>query len=102
MSSYNDIRKTVHSSLGKFKDTINRYKTSISLGEKLKIIIKVDSEILINETFWEGGARNFNDGNISRVYNALKESFEENTNRLKASPVKNAPFTPKIKKCTKG
>ncbi len=83
MSTYSDIRKTVHSSLGKFKDTINRYKTSISFGDKLKIVIKVDNEILINETFWQGGARNFNDGNITRVYNALKESFEENTSRLK-------------------
>tara|TARA_R110002072_G_scaffold59514_1_gene151482 strand:- start:73590 stop:78320 length:4731 start_codon:yes stop_codon:yes gene_type:complete len=83
MSTYADIRKTVHSSLGKFKDSIKRYKSSISFGDKLKIIIKVDNEILINETFWQGGARNFNDGNIIRVYNALKESFEENTNRLK-------------------
>ena len=83
MSTYGDIRKTVHSSLGKFKDTIKRYKSSISFGDKLKIVIKVDDEILINETFWQGGARNFNDGNILRVYNALKESFEENTNRLK-------------------
>ena len=83
MSTYSDIRKTVHSSLGKFKNKIKSYKNSISFGDKLKIVIKVDNEILINETFWQGGARNFNDGNISRVYSALKESFEENTNRLK-------------------
>lgn len=83
MSTYGEIRKTVHSSLGKFKDKIKSYKNSISFGDKVKIVIKVDNEILINETFWQGGARNFNDGNISRVYNALKESFEENTNRLK-------------------
>ncbi len=83
MAVYSDIRKTVHSSLNKFKETITRYKTSISFGDKLKIIIKVDNQVLINETFWQGGARNFNEGNIERVYSALKESFEENTNRLK-------------------
>tara|TARA_R110002124_G_scaffold251205_5_gene416444 strand:+ start:11295 stop:16025 length:4731 start_codon:yes stop_codon:yes gene_type:complete len=83
MSTYSETRKTVHSSLGKFKDTIKRFKSSISFGENLRIVIKVDDEILINETFWKGGARNFNDGNISRVYSALKESFEDNTSRLK-------------------
>ena len=83
MSTYSEIRKTVHSSLGKFKDAIKSYKSSISFGDKLKIVIKIDNEILINETFWQGGARNFNEGNVSRVYNALKESFDKNTNRLK-------------------
>ncbi|WP_235015726.1 protein kinase [Aquimarina sp. AU58] len=83
MSTYEEIRKTIHSSLGKFKDKIKSYKKSISFGDKLKMLVKIDNEILINETFWKGGARNFNDGNITRVYKALKESFEENTNRLK-------------------
>ncbi len=87
MSTYGEIRKTVNSSLGKFKDKIKSYKNSISFGDKLKMLVKVDNEILINETFWQGGARNFNEGNITRVYNALKESFEENTNRLKEHKV---------------
>ena len=87
MSTYGDLRRTVHSSLGKFKDKIKSYKNSISFGEKLKMIVKIDNEILINETFWTGGARNFNDGNITRVYEALKSSFEENTNRLKEHKV---------------
>ncbi len=83
MSNYGELRKTIHTSLAKFKSKIERYKTSISLKDKLKVVIKIDNEILINETFWQGGARNFNDGNIQKVYNALKESFDENTNRLK-------------------
>lgn len=83
MSTYTNIRKTVHSSLGKFKDKIILYKNSLTLSDGLKIVIKIDGEIIINEKFWKGGARNFNEGNILRVYNSLKESFEENTNRLK-------------------
>ncbi len=83
MSNYGQLRKTIYSSLNKFKEKINGYKTSISLKEKLKVVIKVDNEVLINETFWQGGARNFNDGNILKVYDALKNSFKENTNRLK-------------------
>jgi len=83
MSKYVEIRNTVLSSLSKFKDKIQSYKTSISFQQKLKFLVKVDGEVLISETFWNGGARNFNEGNIERVFLALKEAFEENTNRLK-------------------
>lgn len=83
MSKYSEIRNTVLSSLNKFKDKIQGYKNAISFGDKLKFLVKVDSEVLISETFWNGGARNFNEGNIEKVYKALKDAFEENTNRLK-------------------
>ncbi len=83
MSKYSEIRNTVLSSLNKFKDKIQGYKNAISFEDKLKFLVKVDSEVLISETFWNGGARNFNEGNIERVYKALKDAFEENTNRLK-------------------
>lgn len=87
MAKYGELRKTIHSSLSKFKQKIEGYKSSISLQDKLKVLIKTDDEILINETFWEGGARNFNEGNINKVYNALRNSFEENTSKLKAHKI---------------
>ncbi|MDT0649898.1 methylation-associated defense system protein kinase MAD6 [Autumnicola edwardsiae] len=87
MAKYGELRKTIHSSLNKFKEKIEGYKSSISLQDKLKVLIKTDNEVLINETFWEGGARNFNEGNITKVYNALRESFEDNTNKLKAHKI---------------
>ena len=87
MTKYSELRKTIHSSLSKFKEKIEGYKSSISFQDKLKVLIKTDNEILINETFWPGGARNFNQGNIDKVYNALRQSFEENTNRLKAHKI---------------
>lgn len=87
MAKYGELRKTIHSSLNKFKEKIEGYKSSISLQDKLKVLIKTDNEVLINETFWEGGARNFNEGNINKVYNALRNSFEENTNKLKAHKI---------------
>lgn len=87
MSKYGDLRNTILSSLNKFKEKIEGYKTSISFQDKLKVLIKTDNEVLINETFWEGGARNFNEGNINKVYNALKDSFEENTNKLRAHKI---------------
>jgi serine/threonine protein kinase len=87
MTKYGELRKTIHSSLNKFKEKIEGYKSSISLQDKLKVVIKTDNEVLINETFWEGGARNFNEGNINKVYDALRNSFEENTNKLKAHKI---------------
>lgn len=83
MAKYGELRKTIHSSLNKFKEKIEGYKTSISLQDRLKVMIKTDNEVLINETFWQGGARNFNEGNINKVYQALRDSFDENTNKLR-------------------
>ena len=83
MFTYGEIRKAVRSSLSKFKDKIKRYKKSISLDRKLNMVVKVDNKILINKTFWTGGARNFNDGNIDRVYKSLKECFENNKKILR-------------------
>ena len=81
MAKYGELRKTIHSSLNKFKEKIEGYKSSISFQDKLIVLIKTDNEVLINETFWEGGARNFNEGNITTLYNALMQNY------LKITPI---------------
>lgn len=86
-NTYVDLHDAISKALEKFKENIEKYKTSIDLGEKIKLVLKVDDEIIINNTFWQGGARNFNPGNIERVYNAMKELFEQNKDKIKAHKI---------------
>src|SRR5690606_20089507 len=53
-------------------------------SNRIHIMLKMDSEKIIEAPFWEGGARNFNDGNIQRIYDGLINVFEEYKARLSA------------------
>lgn len=87
MNSYVDLHESVDNVLSRFKSNIEKYKSSIDLGEKIKLVLKVDGESIINQTFWNGGARNFNPGNVERVYQALKELFDNNRDKIKAHKI---------------
>ena len=84
MSTYNELEVKVINSLDHFKTKLNNYKKSLSLGEKISLTFKVDSNIIIQETFWQGGARNFNEGNIERLHNELKKLFKAHKDALQA------------------
>ncbi|HZH88543.1 MAG TPA: serine/threonine-protein kinase, partial [Chitinophagaceae bacterium] len=75
MASFSELEKKILNSFDHFKSKLVNYKSSLSLSDKIKLTLKLDSEIIINEYFWNGGARNFNDGNIERVHTALKDLF---------------------------
>lgn len=86
-NTYVDLHDAIKKALDKFKENIESYKTSLDLSGKIKLVLKVDDEMIINEVFWQGGARNFNPGNIERVYNAIKELFELNKDKIKAHKI---------------
>lgn len=77
------LKDTIDKALSKFKDNLKKYKSSIKLDEKIKVNIKVDSESIVSETFWNGGAKTFTDGNVERVYQSLKETVEKNKDKIK-------------------
>ncbi|SHI54554.1 methylation-associated defense system protein kinase MAD6 [Flavobacterium haoranii] len=86
-NTYVDLHEAIAKALDKFKENIEKYKTSIDLGDKIKLVLKVDDEMIINDMFWQGGARNFNPGNIERVYSAMKDLFEQNKDKIKAHKI---------------
>ncbi|UFH45344.1 protein kinase [Flavobacterium galactosidilyticum] len=86
-NTYVDLHAAIQNALERFKDNIEKYKTSIDLGEKIKLVLKVDDEMIINEVFWNGGARNFNPGNVDRVYNAIKDLFDKNKDKIKSHKI---------------
>lgn len=87
LNTYVNLHEAINKSLEKFKENIKQFKTSIDLGQKIKLILKVDDEFIISEEFWNGGARNYNPGNIERVYNALKDVFEKHKDKIKAHKI---------------
>ncbi|MHA6279351.1 methylation-associated defense system protein kinase MAD6 [Salinimicrobium sp. CAU 1759] len=84
MATFLELETTVLKSFEKFKNKLYTYKKSLSLSERIHIMLKMDSEKIIEAPFWEGGARNFNDGNIQRVYDGLINVFEEHKEKLSA------------------
>lgn len=77
------LKDSIDEALSKFKDNLKKYKNSILLNEKIKVIIKVDSESIVNEVFWNGGAQTFTEGNINRVYESLIETVAQNKEKIK-------------------
>ncbi|MCM8568888.1 protein kinase [Gramella jeungdoensis] len=83
MQRFVTLNDTIDEALGKFKDNLKKYKNSIKLNEKIKVNIKVDSESIVSEIFWNGDAKSFTEGNIDRVYNSLVETVERNKEKIK-------------------
>src|SRR5690606_23692984 len=73
--------------LSRFKENLTKYKSSLDLGKPMKLVVKVDDEYIINEVFWQGGAKSFTDGNIERIYQALTELFAKNKEELKVKKI---------------
>lgn len=84
---YIDLHESIQSVLTRFKENLTKYKSSIDLGKSIKLIVKVDDENIINEEFWNGGAKSFTDGNVERIYIALTELFEKNKEELKLKKI---------------
>ncbi|AEA44937.1 methylation-associated defense system protein kinase MAD6 [Fluviicola taffensis] len=82
MTKYFDLKNTLLSTFDKFKNKLNGYRTSISLNDKIELTLLVDNQTIIKEPFWQGGARNFNDGNINKLYDQLINVFEEHHDKL--------------------
>jgi len=87
MATYIELENTIVSSINRFKGQLYKYKKGLSLGERIMVTLKMDSELIINASFWEGGARNFNDGNIQRLHESLISVFSKHKNDLKAYKV---------------
>ena len=77
------LKDTIDEALNKFKDNLKKYKSSIKLDEKIKVNIKVDSESIVSEVFWNGEAKTFTEGNVERVYQSLIETVEKNKDKIK-------------------
>jgi len=77
------LKDTIDEALSKFKDNLKKYKSSIQLDKKIKVNIKVDSQSIVSEVFWNGDAKTFTEGNIDRLYNSLIETVEQNKDKIK-------------------
>lgn len=77
------LKDTIDEALNKFKDNLSKYRNSIQLDKNIRVNIKVDSESIVNEEFWPGGAKSFTEGNINRVYVSLIKTVEQNKDKIK-------------------
>ena len=84
MDKYVNIKESINDALERFHSNLKKYKTSISLDKEIRVLIKVDSKSIISQVFWKGGAKTFTEGNVDKVYNALKNVFNENQEKIKA------------------
>lgn len=84
MATYKELENTIFNSMDKFKSKIANYKNSLSLKEKITVTFKMDSDVIIHDYFWKGGARNFNDGNITRLHESLLDTFNYHKEELKS------------------
>lgn len=84
MNTYVDLREAIDNALLRFKGKLENYKTTIDLGNPIKLLLKVDDETIISDVFWKGGAKAFTVGNIERVYDGIKELFDLNKDKIKA------------------
>lgn len=83
MQRYVVLKDTIDEALSKFKDNLKKYKSSLKLNQKIKVNIKVDSEPIVSEVFWDGGAKTFTEGNVDRVYQSLVFTVEQNKDKIK-------------------
>ena len=84
MATFFELETTVLESFERFKNKLYTYRNSLSLADPIHISLKMDAEKIIDAPFWKGGARNFNDGNIQRLYDGLINVFTENREKLSA------------------
>jgi len=84
MATFYELEKTILHSFENFKTKLFKYKGSLSLQERIDLVLKIDSTVVVNDSFWDGGARNFNEGNIERVHEALNTLFENHRDELNA------------------
>lgn len=87
MNTYVDLNESITAVLSKFKDNLEKYKSSIDLAKNIKLILKVDDEEIINDNFWIGGAKSYTSGNVEKVYNQLRELFESNKTKIKSHKI---------------
>lgn len=86
-NTYIDLHESIQNVLSRFKENLTKYKSSLDLGKPIKLVVKVDDEYIINEVFWQGGAKSFTDGNVERIYQALTELFDKNKEELKVKKI---------------
>jgi serine/threonine protein kinase len=84
MNTYVDLHEAIANALLRFKGKLENYKSTIDLGNPIKILLKVDDETIISDVFWKGGAKSFTTGNIDKVYEGIKELFDFNKDKIKA------------------
>ena len=84
-TTYVNLSESVEKVLSEFKSKIEKYKPD--LNNPIKLILRVDNEDIINENFWNGGAKTFTTGNVERVHSALKKLFEDNKDKIKAHKI---------------
>lgn len=84
-TTYVNLSESVVKVLSEFKSKIEKYKPD--LNNPIKLILRVDNEDIINENFWNGGAKTFTTGNVERVHSALKKLFEDNKDKIKAHKI---------------
>jgi serine/threonine protein kinase len=84
MKTYVDLHGAIDNALLRFKGKLESYKTTIDLGNPIKILLKVDAETIISDVFWKGGAKSFTVGNIDRVYDSIKLVFDTHKDKIKA------------------
>lgn len=84
MKTYVDLHGAIDNALLRFKGKLESYKTTINLGNPIKILLKVDTETIISDVFWKGGAKSFTAGNIDRIYDSIKLVFDTHKDKIKA------------------
>lgn len=87
MSTFSELENYVINSFDRFKQKLAQFKSSIDLNEPINVNLSLDDEVFLKDIFWNGGARNFNDGNIDKVHQALIEKFEGCKDKLKVHQV---------------
>lgn len=82
MNNYVNLNESIEDALARFRENLRNFK--ISFDKNIRLQLKVDSEIIISEDFWFGGAKTFTQGNMDRVYKSLKDTFARNKEKIKS------------------
>jgi serine/threonine protein kinase len=87
MSTFSELENYVMNSIDRFKQKLSQFKSSLDLSIPIFVNLSLDDEVFMKDKIWNGGARNFNDGNIDKLHQSLKEKFEESKHLLQVHQI---------------
>lgn len=85
MVQITEAEKNVVDSFEKLASKLS--KGSFDLSEPIVLTIKKDETKIFFNSFWLGGAKNYSEGNIKKVYNALHEKYFANRPKYRQTEI---------------
>lgn len=83
-TALHEFEAQVLQALDRFEAQLGAAKNQISLKERLHLLLKIDNEIVIKDSFWDGGSGSFNNGDVEDIFIALTKLFNNHRNELNA------------------